>query len=215
MRTAVGSDGENVVWPVSAVGQPQQVIELRSLGDQILGNLRSLVPHELPVDGVPELLVAVQGREQAGAPDGAGGGVGILAEVALIKLRHNGAVRRADGDGVDGFVQIDEAEEEPSLLAEHRIDLGHEADDVLDGIVPLALPREALQVLHAEEHVRLLEQSLEGGVEAVAREEGEEAAATEPRHAWVLQGTPHGGGLALALGLAGAAPGAGELHSFS
>lgn len=106
----------------------------------------------------PELLVAVQGREQAGAPDGAGGSVGILAEVALVKLSHNGAVRRADGDGVDGSVQIDEAEEEPSLLAEHRVDLGHEADDVLDGVVPLTLPRQALQVLHAEEHGRLLEQ---------------------------------------------------------
>ena len=100
----------------------------------------------------------MQGREQAGAPDGAGGGVGILAEVALVKLSHNGAVRRADGDGVDGSVQIDEAEEEPPLLAEHRVDLGHEADDVLDGVVPLALPREALQVVHAEEHGRLMEQ---------------------------------------------------------
>ena len=67
-------------------------------------------------------------------------------------------MRRADGDGVDGSVQNYEAEEEPPLLAEHRVDLGHEADDVLDGVVPLALPREALQVVHAEEHGRLMEQ---------------------------------------------------------
>jgi hypothetical protein len=43
------------VWLVSAVGQPDQVIELRSPSDQILGNFRGLVPHKVPVDGGPVL----------------------------------------------------------------------------------------------------------------------------------------------------------------
>ena len=54
-------------------------------------------------------------------------------------------------------MQIDEAEEEPPLLAEHRVDLGHEADDVLDGVVPLAQEDEVLQVGDAEEDIRLLD----------------------------------------------------------
>ena len=41
------------MWLIPVVGQPQQVIELGGLGDQILGDLRSPVPHELPVDGGP------------------------------------------------------------------------------------------------------------------------------------------------------------------
>jgi hypothetical protein len=43
------------VWLVSAAGQPDQVIELRRPSDQALGNFRSLVPHEVPVEGGPVL----------------------------------------------------------------------------------------------------------------------------------------------------------------
>jgi hypothetical protein len=43
------------VWLVWAVGQPDQVIELRSPSDQTLCNFRGLVPDEEPVDGGPNI----------------------------------------------------------------------------------------------------------------------------------------------------------------
>lgn len=184
-----GSDGENGVWFVSAVGQPQQVIELGSLGDQILDNLCSLESHARPVDGGPKILAAEHGQEHSGELHSSGVRVGVLLKVALILHRHQSSVRFAGSNGVKGFLHLEEVREDSTLAAKF-VKRRHEAGHILDGIVPLAQKNKALQVLDAEKHIRFMDKRFEGGAIAPP-EEGEKATVTKPRHAGVIQWTPH------------------------
>lgn len=182
-----GSYGENVVWPVSVLGQPQQVIELGSLGDQILDNLRRLVPHAIPVEGGPKLLAAEHGHKHLVEFHGVEVRVGVLLEAANTILHHQNSTRGAGGHAVKDSEHVEEAEEDIAHVAKH-FDGRCEAVNILDGIVPLAQENEVLQVCDAKEHVCLLDKRFEGGEKAAAAlEEGEKAAVTEPRHAGVLQ----------------------------
>lgn len=162
--------------------QPQQMTELRSVDDQFLDDQCCLDPKELPFNGIPSSWErgALSGDfpDEIGADHGIGGS-SVSFELPLEMVAGEFAPRTsALGDVVDGAEVGDESEDgarlHPNLAARQ------EAADVPPRLLPPAVRQHGLQGPRVEEQPRLAAQRVQGGVEVLAPEEGEESPAPEP-----------------------------------
>lgn len=146
------------------------MFQLWNLVSQLVDNNRCLAPDEFPVQGRPEFLRVEYGEDDGMDPDGAvadGAGVAGVVLVPLGELSDRAVVLVAGVDVGQVLVHVDEVEEEQGLLALAAGGGLEEAQEVAERVAPQALLHEQLQMHHAHEDVRLLDQRSEGVPEAV------------------------------------------------
>jgi len=136
------------------------------------------------------LLVVERGEHDAADPEGATADgpvvAAVLAEVSRERVAPLGAGEDVGRVRVDG----EEAAQDPGLDARQAPAIAarrQEARQVADGVAPLAPSDQGPQVGRGEGRVRLAGHRLEGALEALEMEEGEEAPVPDPPQGGVLR----------------------------
>lgn len=167
--------------------QYHPVARLWRLTSQVTSNERCLVAYHAPVQAGPELRQLKEaddnGAELQVAADGHTKG-----QVIAVHVGRHGGMACAGSDVGEGPERVEEEEEGPVL--DGLAGAGRqEAADVAHGFVQQAPGHELLQMLQAQVRVRLLDHRLEGGLEALLGEVGEDQPVPQPPRAGVLHGS--------------------------